>query len=341
MFMASSNSTVPQNHEVEINSSTLSALEAIERAGRWQRRADDHENNVARFNFTEHQQRILTAVRRHSLKMCRPSAPYENANQLARAAGIKGDNLHRALKPLMEGNILIEVARSKSGDKCFEFKLQEDASFWNGFSEIVCAAEFHSNEEEIRVFSYDRARQRELLERDRTLNEEISDLKSAQGALGLDRQFDGNARADVNPPCNQDRQIDGSRYLQDAGHGSISRQIDGSLKEYLKEEDLKGLKRTLKAEKISPGEKEFMRRCLEILGSSCMNGEPGKRRGDGGKWRVRYRSDPNKSERVIDETARAKKEGEIKTSPGQYAENIWPRFASRLSDNRDIAHKTT
>ena len=49
---------------------------------------------------------------------------------------------------------------------------------------------------------------------------------------------------------------------------------------------------------------------------------------DAGKWINRLKSNPEKFERVVNEVGSASKEGRIRTTPAQYAHQIWSEFAS-------------
>lgn len=56
----------------------------------------------------------------------------------------------------------------------------------------------------------------------------------------------------------------------------------------------------------------------EALGEQWVN--------DAGKWIRRIKSNLEKTHRVICEVRDAKREGRIKTTPAQYAEQIWKEF---------------
>jgi hypothetical protein len=73
------------------------------------------------------------------------------------------------------------------------------------------------------------------------------------------------------------------------------------------------------ASKLLSGQKELADRIETVLGVQWTN--------DAGKWVNRIKIAPGKSERVIAEVESAQKEGRIKTTPAQYAENIWKEFS--------------
>ena len=74
-----------------------------------------------------------------------------------------------------------------------------------------------------------------------------------------------------------------------------------------------------KANKLSSGQKELADRIESALGVQWTN--------DAGKWINRVKFNFGKSERVIAEVESALKESRIKTTPAQYAEQIWKEFA--------------
>ena len=74
-----------------------------------------------------------------------------------------------------------------------------------------------------------------------------------------------------------------------------------------------------KTSKLSTREKELADRIESALGNQWTN--------DAGKWIGRIKSAPGKCERVIAEIESAAKEKRIKTTPAQYAEQIWNEFA--------------
>ena len=74
-----------------------------------------------------------------------------------------------------------------------------------------------------------------------------------------------------------------------------------------------------KASKLSARQKELADRIEAALGNQWTN--------DAGKWIGRIKSAPGKCERVIAEVESAAKERRIKTTPAQYAEQIWKEFA--------------
>ena len=67
--------------------------------------------------------------------------------------------------------------------------------------------------------------------------------------------------------------------------------------------------------KLSNRQKELADRIETALGVQWTN--------DAGKWINRIKTAPGKSERVIAEVESAAKESRIKTTPAQYAEQIW------------------
>ena len=73
------------------------------------------------------------------------------------------------------------------------------------------------------------------------------------------------------------------------------------------------------ARKLSSGQKELADRIEAALGVQWTN--------DAGKWVNRIKATPGKCERVIAEVESAAKEIRIKTTPAQYAEQIWKEFA--------------
>jgi hypothetical protein len=73
------------------------------------------------------------------------------------------------------------------------------------------------------------------------------------------------------------------------------------------------------ARKLSAGEWELAGRMEIALGVQWVN--------DAGKWVNRIKANFGKSERVIAEVESALKERRIKTTPAQYAEQIWKEFA--------------
>ena len=71
--------------------------------------------------------------------------------------------------------------------------------------------------------------------------------------------------------------------------------------------------------KLSNRQKELADRIESALGVQWTN--------DAGKWINRIKANFGKSERVIAEVESALKESRIKTTPAQYAEQIWKEFA--------------
>lgn len=76
---------------------------------------------------------------------------------------------------------------------------------------------------------------------------------------------------------------------------------------------------TTKPNKLSTRQKELADRIEHALGLQWVN--------DAGKWIGRIRAEPCKSERVIAELENAAKENRIRTTPAQFAEDTWGRFA--------------
>jgi hypothetical protein len=74
-----------------------------------------------------------------------------------------------------------------------------------------------------------------------------------------------------------------------------------------------------KTNKLSARQKELADRFEATLGNQWTN--------DAGKWIDRIKSAPDKCGRVIAEVECAVREDRIKTSPAQYAEQIWKEFA--------------
>lgn len=74
-----------------------------------------------------------------------------------------------------------------------------------------------------------------------------------------------------------------------------------------------------KPNKLSPWQKELADRIESALGAQWVN--------DAGKWIGRIKSNPRKCERVVAEVELAAKESRIKTTPAQFAEDTWKRFA--------------
>lgn len=71
---------------------------------------------------------------------------------------------------------------------------------------------------------------------------------------------------------------------------------------------------------LNPLQKELATRFEGTLNGQWIN--------DAGKWILRIRGAAGKCQRVIAEVENAKKEGRIKTTPAQYAEQIWKEFSS-------------
>jgi hypothetical protein len=71
--------------------------------------------------------------------------------------------------------------------------------------------------------------------------------------------------------------------------------------------------------KLTSGQQEVATRFEDALGDQWVN--------DSGKWVNRVKADLHKAERVVAEVVSALKEGRIKTTPAQYAEQIWKEFA--------------
>ena len=74
-----------------------------------------------------------------------------------------------------------------------------------------------------------------------------------------------------------------------------------------------------KPSKLSSEQRELAGRMETALGVQWVN--------DAGKWVNRIKANFWKSERVIAEVQSALKESRIKTTPAQYAEQIWKEFA--------------
>lgn len=75
-----------------------------------------------------------------------------------------------------------------------------------------------------------------------------------------------------------------------------------------------------KTSKLSARQKELADRFEAALGAQWVN--------DAGKWIGRIKTESNKAERVIAEVENAAKEKRIDTTPAQFAEDTWKRFAS-------------
>jgi hypothetical protein len=73
------------------------------------------------------------------------------------------------------------------------------------------------------------------------------------------------------------------------------------------------------ARKLLPAQKELADRIESALGVQWVN--------DAGKWVNRIKKHFGKTERVTAEVESAMKESRIKTTPAQYAEQIWKEFA--------------
>ena len=73
-----------------------------------------------------------------------------------------------------------------------------------------------------------------------------------------------------------------------------------------------------KANKLSARQKDLADRFEAALGNQWTN--------DAGKWIERMKTAPGKCERVIAEVESAARESRIKTTPAQYAEQIWKEF---------------
>lgn len=73
------------------------------------------------------------------------------------------------------------------------------------------------------------------------------------------------------------------------------------------------------ASKLSAGQWELANRMETALGVQWVN--------DAGKWVNRIKKHFGKTERVTAEVESALKESRIKTTPAQYAENIWKEFS--------------
>jgi hypothetical protein len=76
---------------------------------------------------------------------------------------------------------------------------------------------------------------------------------------------------------------------------------------------------TKNTNKLAGGQKELADLIQELLGEQWVN--------DAGKWINRIKEQPRKCERVFAEVGNAIKEGRIKTTPAQYAEETWKHFA--------------
>jgi hypothetical protein len=74
-----------------------------------------------------------------------------------------------------------------------------------------------------------------------------------------------------------------------------------------------------KARKLSPMQKGLADRMEAVLETQWVN--------DAGKWINRIKEELGKSEHVIAEVENAVREGRIETTPAQYAEYIWEKFA--------------
>jgi len=84
----------------------------------------------------------------------------------------------------------------------------------------------------------------------------------------------------------------------------------------VKQEIYKAL--STKASKLSQLQKELANSIETALGDQWVN--------DAGKWIGRIKENAKKAERVISELLNAIKEGRIKTTPAQYAEQTWKDF---------------
>jgi len=81
---------------------------------------------------------------------------------------------------------------------------------------------------------------------------------------------------------------------------------------------IKSTKLPTKSTKLSKSERELADRLESCLGSEWTN--------DAGKWIMRIRKQPNKSERVIAELESAVKEWRVATTPARFVEDTWGRF---------------
>jgi hypothetical protein len=118
----------------------------------------------------------------------------------------------------------------------------------------------------------------------------------------------------INPPKGDGQNADGRRTGD--GHPTTNLNLKAG-----KQESYKAC--STKASKLSVSQKELADRIEAALGKQWIN--------DAGKWIGRIKSMPGKCERVIAEVESAMKEDTIKTTPGQYAEQIWKEFAPHQS----------
>src|ERR1041385_7938014 len=127
-------------------SERLSALQHLDQAARWQRRYQDFCDEIERFDFSGDERKLLRAVARHSDGMCLPTAVFETSDKLAKAAGIRPDNLQRVLLSLLDepgrrlrrADKTIEhkgVLVAETNDKAHEFKIQRDPALWHDVAE--------------------------------------------------------------------------------------------------------------------------------------------------------------------------------------------------------------
>jgi hypothetical protein len=90
----------------------------------------------------------------------------------------------------------------------------------------------------------------------------------------------------------------------------------------VKTEEIKGdsIKNSLAIKDRQPQLTELMQDTREVLGTDEM-------RRCHKRWLKRAETEPEKLRRVLAETKRAARAGEIKTTPAKYAEDLWKRFA--------------
>lgn len=147
--------------------------------------------------------------------------------------------------------------------------------------------------------------QNERMEVERRKQEIFRENRSAAGIKGNDVRWHSDGTAMANPVA---------KHRSPSPSPTPSPKISDKASEQALEKPVQ----TGKGFKLDPLQKELADRM-----ETCLNGQWCN---DAGKWLLRICGATRKAERVIAEVECAKKELRIKTTPAQYAEQIWKEF---------------
>jgi hypothetical protein len=203
---------------------SLTALEQIETAGRWAKRKEWFEGDLARHKFNISQLRLLLELGRHSYGRCQATAIYSTLGRLSVAAGLDIDNLARVIDTLLpedsEHPKGIGVVLQKRNEHGYEFQIQSEASLWRNIRDLRTRPEYEANQEENQQFASNAERHIWLLPPEKGLLEAAAEITIPQ--------LEGLRRSNGQPGFRAAPQFEGSTHPGKAEHPAQIPQFEGS-----------------------------------------------------------------------------------------------------------------